>query len=145
MRRLAALGSGLLFGVGLILAGMTDPAKVRGFLDFAGAWDPTLAFVMAGAIGVHAPLLYVIRRRERPLFASSFDIPSANRVDGRLIAGASIFGAGWGLAGICPGPAIVSLGLGLPTALVFVVGMVIGIWAQAAWDRRVAAWRVSPG
>ena len=115
------------------------------FLDFSGAWDPSLAFVMVGAIGVHAIAFRLARRLERPLFAPRFDLSTRTGIDARLLAGAAIFGAGWGLSGICPGPAIVGLGLGQPAALVFVAAMSVGVWAQGAWDRRVSAWRVSLG
>jgi uncharacterized membrane protein YedE/YeeE len=122
-RRLALFGTGALFGVGLILAGMTDPRNVIGFLDFTGSWNPRLAFVMAGAIGVHATLLWAIARRR------SGAGPWARRparLDRQLMTGAAIFGVGWGLSGYCPGPAIVSLGFGLPAAFGFVVTMIAG-------------------
>lgn len=139
MRRAAAAASGLLFGLGLIVAGMTDPTKVRGFLDFAGDWDPTLAFVMAGAIGVHATAFRLITRRKRPLLAPQFRIPSRTDIDKRMLLGAALFGAGWGLAGICPGPAIVSLGLGERAFFVFVAAMVAGVWLHSSIGRATAA------
>jgi len=122
-RRFALFGAGALFGVGLILAGMTDPRNVIGFLDFAGRWNPRLAFVMGGAIGVHATLLWATARRRGG--AGPWARRPA-RLDGKLMAGAAIFGVGWGLSGYCPGPAIVSLGFGLPAALGFVVTMIAG-------------------
>ncbi len=122
-----AVGVGALFAVGLAISGMTDPARVLGFLDITGAWDPSLAFVMIGAIGVHAPLAYLISKRRAPLLAPAF-APLAKIVDARLIVGAAIFGAGWGIAGYCPGPAIVSLVGGSLAGVAFVAAMVAGMW-----------------
>jgi uncharacterized membrane protein YedE/YeeE len=124
--RLGALLAGLIFGAGLVVSGMTDPAKVFGFLDIAGRWDPSLAFVMAGAIGVHAVLLRVVLRRPRPLFASSFQVPQRDGIDVPLIAGAAVFGVGWGLGGVCPGPGIVDAASGSLYALVFTAAMAAG-------------------
>ncbi|MCS6899893.1 MAG: YeeE/YedE family protein, partial [Myxococcales bacterium] len=124
---LAALLSGLLFGMGLGISGMTLPAKVIGFLDVTGSWDASLAFVMMGAIGVHAGLYPIIRRRQLPLFDSTFHIPTRRDLDGRLISGAALFGVGWGLGGFCPGPALVSLGSGSSGAALFVVAMLVGM------------------
>ena len=121
-----AFATGTLFAVGLVISGMTDPAKVRGFLDVTGAWDPSLAFVMMGAIGVHAPLAYLIAKRSAPVLAPAF-APLAKVVDRRLVIGAAIFGAGWGIAGYCPGPAIVSLVGGPVAGLAFVVAMAVGM------------------
>jgi len=121
-----AFATGALFAVGLVISGMTDPAKVRGFLDVTGAWDPSLAFVMMGAIGVHAPLAYFIAKRRAPVLAPAFS-PLAKVVDARLVVGAAIFGAGWGIAGYCPGPAIVSLVGGPLAGLAFVVAMAVGM------------------
>ncbi|MBU8896492.1 YeeE/YedE family protein [Corallococcus sp. H22C18031201] len=123
---MAAL-AGLLFALGLGLGGMTDPAKVVGFLDFSGAWDPSLAFVMGGALAVHAPLQWLIRRRRSPVLASEFPARSKARVDARLVGGAALFGVGWGLAGYCPGPALVSLASGTRTALLFGASMLGGM------------------
>jgi uncharacterized membrane protein YedE/YeeE len=124
---LVALGSGLLFALGLGLAGMTDPTKVVGFLDVAGAWDPSLAFVMIGAIGVH--MLFVRRARSvsAPRFATAFAVPTASRLDRNLVVGALLFGIGWGIAGYCPGPVLVSLVSLEPSALVFVAAMIAGM------------------
>ena len=122
-RRLSLFGAGALFGVGLIVAGMTDPRNVVGFLDFAGQWNPRLAFVMAGAIGVHASLLWATARRRGGVG------PWARRparLDAKLVVGSAIFGVGWGLSGYCPGPAITSLGFGLPAAFGFVSAMIAG-------------------
>lgn len=124
---LGALASGLLFGIGLGISGMTRPAKVIGFLDVFGRWDPSLAFVMAGALAVHILLLRRVERRSRPLLDVTFHRPSAKHVDRKLVIGATIFGVGWGLAGYCPGPAIAALGSGAPVALVFVAAMALGM------------------
>ncbi len=124
--RVAALFAGLLFGVGLVLAGMTNPGKVTAFLDLFGRWDPSLAFVMIGAIGVHALLLRPILRLRNPLFASSFQVPHKTSIDGRLVLGAALFGVGWGLGGVCPGPGVVSAASGSGYALVFIATMAAG-------------------
>lgn len=124
--------AGLVFGLGLVISGMTRPAKVQGFLDVTGAWDPSLAFVMVGAIAVHFVLLRVVRRRRAPLFGATFHLPTRNDLDPKLIGGAAIFGVGWGLGGICPGPALVDLGSGLAPAAVFVAAMAIGMVIQKA-------------
>jgi len=122
---LAAI-AGALFAIGLTVGGMTLPAKVIGFLDVGGAWDPQLAFVMAGAIAVYALLLRVVRRRAAPLIADRFHWPTARAIDLRLAGGAALFGVGWGLSGYCPGPALASLGGGAPSAIVFVAAMIGG-------------------
>lgn len=134
----AAFGAGLLFGVGLVLAGMTDPAKVRGFLDLAGPWDPSLAFVMAGAIPVAAIGFALARRRERSLLGAPVAHLPARGVDARTLAGSAAFGVGWGLGGFCPGPAIVSLGTGSARAVTFVAAMVAGAAIYEALRRREA-------
>jgi uncharacterized protein len=123
---LSALFAGALFGAGLVVSGMTQPAKVIGFLDIFGSWDPSLAFVMAGAIGVHALAYRSIRKRAAPVLAESFELPPVRRVDARLVGGAALFGVGWGLGGYCPGPSIVALGTLAPGVLVFVAGLVGG-------------------
>ena len=125
-RALAAL-AGAMFALGLALGGMTVPAKVTGFLAIGGAWDPSLAFVMIGAIAVHAPLQRLIRRRGAPLLAERFHGPTTTAIDARLVAGAAIFGIGWGLSGDCPGPALVSLAAGGAPVAVFVVAMLAGV------------------
>ena len=109
----AALLAAVLFGVGLVLSGMTSPAKVLGFLDVFGAWDPSLALVMVGAIGVHAVFYRFVRRRTAPLFATRFSVPERKDLDAPLVVGAALFGIGWGLSGICPGPGLVVLAGGV--------------------------------
>jgi uncharacterized membrane protein YedE/YeeE len=126
----AAFVAGAVFGVGLVLAGMTQPAKVIGFLDVGGAWDPTLAFVMAGAIASHVSGLWLTSRRTVPLFASAFVAPTREDLSTPLVLGAAVFGIGWGLVGYCPGPALVSLGSGATTALVFVGAATAGMLLQ---------------
>ena len=115
-----ALGSGLLFGAGLAMSGLTRPAVVIGFLDVAGAWDPTLGVVMIVATVVNAALVALAMRRRRPLCADAFSLPAPGRVDGRLLAGAALFGVGWGLAGVCPGPALASLAFADRSIVTFV-------------------------
>lgn len=128
---IAALLSGLVFGIGLAISGMINPAKVLAFLDFggipAGAWDPSLAFVMAGALAVAAVGFRLARGRDRPLDGGSFAEPPRRDIDARLVAGAIIFGAGWGLVGFCPGPAIASLAFGAGKSFLFVVAMLAGM------------------
>lgn len=131
-----AAGAGLLFALGLGLGGMTDPARVQGFLDFSGAWDPSLAFVMGGAIAAYAPLSWLIRRRTTPLLAVRFPASPHAHVDGRLVAGAALFGVGWGLSGYCPGPALASLASGSGMVLLFVGSMFGGMWLFGWWDDR---------
>lgn len=121
---------GALFALGLLLAGMTRPERVIGFLDVGGSWDPTLAFVMAGAIAVHVLGLRLVQRRRAPLFGPTFHLPARRDIDGRLVLGAGLFGIGWGLAGYCPGPALVSLGAGGTTALIFAGAASAGMVAQ---------------
>lgn len=126
-RILIALLSGLLFGIGLVVSQMVDPRKVIGFLDVSGNWDPSLAFVMIGAILVSAPAFALARRMDRPLAAVRFEIPNRRDVDARLLGGAVLFGIGWGLVGLCPGPALVAIGLNAVPVLVFVAAMIAGI------------------
>lgn len=128
---IGAFAAGILFGLGLILSGMADPAKVLNFLDVAGSWDPSLAFVMAGAIAVAAPGFWLVRRRATPLAGGPFHVPSVDApLDRPLLIGAALFGIGWGLVGFCPGPALVSLGIGAQATFAFVAAMVVAI---AAW------------
>lgn len=120
---LVGLIAGLLFGVGLVLGGMTEPGKVRGFLDFGRGWDPTLAFVMAAAIAVHFTAYRVVRGRRAPVLSHGFQIPTRRDIDAKLLTGAALFGLGWGLGGYCPGPAVASLTTGAPAVLAFVAAM----------------------
>lgn len=131
--------SGLIFGLGLALSGMTQPAKVTGFLDVAGAWDASLALVMVGAIGVHAVAYRLVRRRQAPLFDTAFHVPTRKTIDTALIAGAALFGIGWGLGGFCPGPGIVAAGGGVFEGLVFVGGMTGGLLLASAKRRSARA------
>lgn len=119
--------SGLIFGLGLLLAGMVNPAKVLAFLDLAGSWDPSLALVMGGAIPVSAIGFYLTRHRAAPLFSQRFQVPTNTTLDKRLLLGALGFGVGWGLAGFCPGPALVALGSGNLKGIVFVAAMLSGM------------------
>jgi uncharacterized membrane protein YedE/YeeE len=127
-RHFSAFAAGLLFSLGLALSGMTRPSKVLGFLDVGGHWDPSLALVMAGAVAVYAVGLRLGRRMPRPIAAREFLEPAASRIDAPLILGALIFGAGWALAGYCPGPAFAALGAGTPKAGLFVAAMIAGTW-----------------
>ena len=128
-KELSALGAGIVFGLGLAISRMVDPAKVLGFLDVAGSWDPSLAFVMGGGVGVSFVAFRFILRRPHPVFAGGFQVPRARDLDARLLGGSALFGVGWGLVGLCPGPAFASLGYGLPQSLVFIVAMVAGFAA----------------
>lgn len=125
-RVLGALACGALFGAGLVVSEMTRPVKVLGFLDVLGNWDPSLVFVMVGAIAVHALGNRLVRRRERPLADTRFAVPPEGGADARLLLGAGIFGVGWGLTGYCPGPAVVSLASGSLAVLVFVASLLAG-------------------
>jgi uncharacterized membrane protein YedE/YeeE len=129
---------GLIFGTGLILSGMANPAKVLGFLDLAGRWDPSLAFVMAGAIAVATVGFALAKRRTTSLLGLNMTLPAARRIDGRLIGGSVIFGAGWGIAGFCPGPALVALGMGQVKAVIFVASMLAGMAVFEALEHRAA-------
>ncbi len=138
MPRIIEFLVGLLFGLGLLLSGMADPAKVLGFLDLFGAWDPSLAFVMAGAIAVGFFAFTVAKRRTTSFFGDAMHLPKATQIDRRLVLGNLIFGAGWGLAGFCPGPALVSMASGQPKAALFVAAMVAGMWIHG-WAQRTPA------
>jgi len=135
MRNLWAFAAGALFGTGLLLSGMTRPSKIIGFLDIAGAWDGSLALVMVGAIAVHLVASRRILRRSAPLFDRRFHLPDRRDIDERLIAGAIIFGVGWGIAGYCPGPGLVGAAAGALPALVFVAAMIAGMLVH---DRQIA-------
>lgn len=127
MRSITALAAGLLFGLGLILSGMTNPAKVLGFLDFAGNWDPSLAFVMGGAVLVGSLMFPFATRRPESILGDTIRLPSATRIDRRLVLGGLAFGVGWGLAGYCPGPALASLAQGGMKPLLFFAAMLAGM------------------
>jgi uncharacterized membrane protein YedE/YeeE len=128
--------AGVIFGLGLIVSGMADPAKVLGFLDLAGAWDPSLAFVMAGAISVAAVAFAMARKRTVSFLGAAMNLPKTRRIDRRLVAGSLMFGIGWGVAGFCPGPGLVALGMGEIKALVFVVAMLAGMGLYELLERR---------
>jgi uncharacterized membrane protein YedE/YeeE len=127
--------AGVLFGAGLLLSGMARSANVLGFLDVGGDWNPALAFVMVGAIGVHAICYRVILRRLRPIHDTRFHVPADRAIDARLLGGAAIFGVGWGISGFCPGPALISAAGGVTSALVFVGAMLLGSFLSRSPDR----------
>lgn len=127
MFALSALLSGLVFGLGLIVSGMANPAKVLGFLDLAGEWDPSLVLVMAGAIAVGFFAFLIAKNRTRSVIGAEMKLPTASAIDSRLLTGSALFGAGWGVAGFCPGPGLVALGMGESKALVFVAAMLVGM------------------
>ncbi|MEY4544748.1 MAG: hypothetical protein RL685_943 [Pseudomonadota bacterium] len=137
-RNAAVFGTGALFALGLALSGMTKPSKIMGFLDLAGHWDASLAFVMLGAIAVHFVAYRVIRRRSSPLFDTQFHVPTRKDVDLRLVLGAALFGVGWALGGFCPGPGLVAAGGGSLHAAVFLVGMTLGMLIEHVVARTVA-------
>lgn len=134
---LAAFISSLIFGLGLGVSGMTLPAKVIGFLDITGAWDPSLLAVMVGAISVHFIAFRLITKRKNPLVADKFQVPTRRDLDWKLIVGSAIFGAGWGLGGFCPGPALVGLVTGKSSVVIFVVSMVAGIYLYKIFDSKI--------
>ena len=136
MSTLAAFAAGLVFGIGLLLSGMADPGKVMGFLDLAGAWDPSLAFVMGGAILVGFFAFRLAGRRAQSFLGGAMQIPTVRDIDLRLVAGSAVFGVGWGLSGFCPGPALVAFGAGYDKAAVFVLAMLAGMLAYVAAERR---------
>jgi uncharacterized membrane protein YedE/YeeE len=133
---LTSLLAGLVFGLGLIISGMANPGKVLGFLDLAGNWDPSLAFVMAGAIAVGAAAFFVARKRTVSLLGAEMKLPVARHIDRRLVVGSTLFGIGWGIAGFCPGPGLVALGMGETKALVFVAAMLAGMLVFELLERR---------
>jgi hypothetical protein len=126
-RVVAAFAGGVVFALGLGLSGMTHPARILGFLDVFGRWDPTLMFTMMGAVGVHLPLLWLIRRRSAPLFAPRLELPTKKDLDARLIGGSALFGVGWALGGFCPGPAVVSVFGGRSDNFVFFIALLAGM------------------
>ena len=139
MSKLTAFLAGLIFGLGLLLAGMANPAKVLGFLDLAGAWDPSLALVMAGAIAVALLPFTLAKKRQQSLLGLAMQLPNKREIDRRLIGGSLLFGIGWGIAGICPGPAVAILLTGHWQVLLFVAAMLIGMALFEAFERRERA------
>ncbi len=138
MHRITEFAVGLLFGLGLILSGMTDPGKVLGFLDLAGVWDPSLALVMGGAIAVGIGAFAVARKRTVAFLGGAMQLPTSQSIDRRLVIGSLVFGAGWGLAGFCPGPALVAAGAGHWQAWLFTLAMVAGMWVHELSAQRPA-------
>jgi len=143
MSILVQFAIGLVFGLGLVIAGMSDPAKVLNFLDLGaittGGWDPSLAFVMGGAIAVTFAGFRLVLRRKQPIFGGKFHLPTATDIDARIIAGPALFGVGWGLAGFCPGPAFTALTTGGNAALIFVAAMLVGMGGARWLANRPAA------
>lgn len=136
--------AGIIFGVGLTISDMVDPARVLNFLDVAGVWDPTLIFVMAGGLAVAILGYKLVFRRSSPLFADKFNLPTQRQIDLPLVGGAALFGVGWGLAGICPGPALTDLAILEPKVLLFVAAMLIGMILATAWRDRPSATKAQP-
>ncbi len=132
---LGAFVAGLIFSTGLAISGMTQPGKVTAFLDLFGNWDPSLAFVMMGAIAIYAVLYRIIRHRTVPLYAAAFSVPTRSGLDARLIGGAALFGVGWGLGGFCPGPAVTSLASGQSSVIIFAAAMVAGMFLYQFVDK----------
>ena len=128
MSKLVSLFCGIIFGIGLVISQMINPAKVLGFLNLFGEWDPSLAFVMIGALIVSSPLFHLFKNKEKPIFSTSFSISENKEIDKRLIIGSILFGAGWGLIGLCPGPAISSIALLNTSSVTFVFSMFIGFY-----------------
>ncbi len=128
MSKLVSLFCGIIFGIGLVISQMINPAKVLGFLNLFGEWDPSLAFVMIGALIVSSPLFHLLKNKEKPIFSTSFSISENKEIDKRLIIGSILFGAGWGLVGLCPGPAISSIALFNVSSVTFVFSMFIGFY-----------------
>lgn len=140
MAIVTAVAAGAVFGAGLLVSGMTQPAKVIGFLDVTRGWDPSLAFVMGGAIAVYAAALWWIRRRRRePWFDTRFHLPTRRDLDLRLLAGAAIFGVGWGLGGLCPGPGMVAAASGSATGILFLAAMLVGMGLERLTARAQGA------
>lgn len=131
-----SFATGLLFAIGLGVGGMTQPAKVVGFLDFFGRWDPSLMFVMGGALSVHAIVWRLVGHKPTPKLSTQWFVPTRRDLDRKLLGGAAIFGVGWGLGGLCPGPGVVAAAAGRETGLLFVAAMLVGMLAQHGWVRR---------
>jgi uncharacterized membrane protein YedE/YeeE len=138
----ASFAAGFVFGLGLLVSGMVNPAKVLGFLDLAGAWDPSLALVMAGAVAVGAGAFALMKKRTRTLLGAPVLLPGARKIDRRLILGSLVFGVGWGLAGICPGPALVLAGTGSTKGFIFLAAIIAGNGIFELFEKRK---RVAPG
>lgn len=138
-RLVVSLAAGLVFGFGLALSGMLDPSRVRGFLDVTGQWDPSLAFVLGGAVLVAAVGMLIVRAMRRPVLDDRFHLPPTRPVDRRLVVGSAIFGIGWGMAGLCPGPAIAGIAVGLPASMIFLAAMILGMAAHDLTKPNVAA------
>ncbi len=128
MNKIVSLLCGIIFGIGLVISQMINPAKVLGFLNLFGEWDPSLAFVMMGALIISSPSFHLFKNKEKPIFSSSFSIPNKKEIDKELIFGSILFGVGWGLVGLCPGPAITSIALFNVSSAIFVVSMFIGFY-----------------
>jgi uncharacterized membrane protein YedE/YeeE len=143
MSFLVNLALGLLFGLGLVVSGMSDPAKVLNFLDLFGTWDPSLAFVMGGAVIVAFVGFRLVLRRDAPIMGGTFHLPTKNDIDRRILVGPAVFGIGWGLGGFCPGPALTALGLGEPGTLAFLPAMFLGMWAARNASERPALVRAA--
>ena len=144
MYAITAWLSGLVFGLGLIVSGMVNPAKVLGFLDLAGAWDPSLALVMAGAVAVGFFAFLAAKKRTRSLIGAEMKLPTASAINRRLLAGSALFGVGWGVAGFCPGPGLAALGMGEPKALVFVAAMLVGMGIFTWLENRERGMKAEP-
>jgi uncharacterized membrane protein YedE/YeeE len=133
----AAVASGLVFGIGLSLSGMLNPVRVQGFLDVFGNWDPSLAFVLGGAVAVAFVGVQVMKRMRHPAFDDSFHLPTNRKIDAPLVIGSALFGLGWGIGGLCPGPAVASLSVGIPQTVLFVLAMLIGMTLyDRVWSTR---------
>ena len=128
MNKLISLLSGIIFGIGLVISEMINPKKVLGFLDLFGNWDPSLALVMIGALVVYSPLFHIIKKKEKPIFAKNFNFSNNKKINNQLIAGSALFGAGWGLVGLCPGPAISSIATFNIHSIIFITSMFIGFY-----------------
>lgn len=137
MRNVSSFLLGTLFGLGLIISGMANPEKVLGFLDIGGQWDPSLGFVMIGAIAIASVGFYASRRIKKPLLAERKHLPAQQQIDGQLLVGSAVFGLGWGVAGFCPGPAVVAVGAAKSGAIIFLVAMLVGMLIF----KKVNAWR----
>lgn len=137
MIRLISLLSGTIFGLGLTISGMVNPQKVLGFLNLFDAWDPSLIFVMVGAIIIFAPLHFIFKRKSRPIFAKEFQIINNRNIDKKLLFGSGLFGVGWGLAGLCPGPAIASISFLNPSSLIFVLFMFVGFFIANRIEKNI--------